>query len=160
MVGLGKDSMEAWFGLLPEDVASCMERPGEEGQAEAEKVEAALRSITNSSALVEFISGNEDAFISMGRARRIRFLAWLAAGDYPDKVKAIMHLSDTESTGDGAGGAGKIAPYFKEDIRALVEALGPRKSRAIVDAATLAVITGAGLDVAGELEMRSGGGSR
>lgn len=160
MASLGKESMEAWYGLLPADVASCMDRPGNDGQAEADAIAAAMPAIKDGSALLQYVSGNVESFIAIGRARRIRILAWLAAGDYPDKMKALKSLSDTDTSGGadgGAGGAQKVAPYFKEDIRAFVESLGPRAARGIVDAATLAAVTGAGYEVAGELEMRSGG---
>ena len=159
MQALAKDSMEAWFGLLPDDVASCMEKPGPEGQAEADAIAAALPGLGNGAELVGYVSSNPQPFIEIGRARRIRILAWLAAGDYPDKAAALQALAGEDGSGEGGSAAGteKVAPYFKEDIRAFVEALGPRAARGIVDAATLAAVTGAGFEVAGELEMRSGG---
>jgi len=159
MQALARDSMEAWFGLLPDDVASCMEKPGQDGQAEADAIAAGLLSVGSGSDLVTYVAGNQDSFIAIGRARRIRILAWLAAGQYPDKVAALQALSGEEGAGEGGSAAGtdKVAPYFKEDIRALVEALGPRAARGIVDAATLAAVAGAGYEVAGELDMRSGG---
>ena len=51
-----------------------------------------------------------------------------------------------------------MAPYFREDVRALVEALGPRAARGFAIRANLAAVAGAGFEVAGELEMKSGGG--
>lgn len=159
MEALTYEAMEAWYGLLPDDVASCMEKPGREGQAEADAIAAALPGVGNGADLVSYVARNQDSFIAIGRARRIRILAWLAAGDYPDKVEALQALSGEEGSGEGGSSAGteKVAPYFKEDIRALVAALGPRAARGIVDAATLAAVAGAGYEVAGELEMRSGG---
>lgn len=160
MASLGRESMEAWYGKLPDDIASCMEKPGAEGQVEADAITSALPSLGGGTAVLEYVSGNDESFVTIGRARRIRFLAWLAARDYPDKVKAIQALTDAESSsGEGGSGGGvqKVAPFFKEDIRALVQALGARAARRIVDADTLAAVTGAGYEVAGELEMRSGG---
>lgn len=160
MAKLDKDSMSAWFGLLPPDVASCMEISElSQGESEARSIAMALPGFKNGGELLGYVSEFPDSFKSIGRARRLRLLAWLVAGKYPDKAKAMQALAETDEGSEGSGGGvGKIAPYFKADIRALVEAVAPRAARRIVDGATLAAVTGAAYEVAGELEMRSGGG--
>jgi len=163
MTKLDKDSMSVWYGLLPADVASCIEISElGEGESEATAIVGAIKGFKNGEDVVGFVAQNPERFLTIGRARRLRFLAWLMAGNYPDKGMALQALAnpdDEEQGSEGAaGGVGKVAPYFKEDILALVEALGPRAARRIVDVGTLAAVTGAAYEVAGELEMRSGGG--
>lgn len=156
--------MDAWFGLLPADVASCMDAAEiAGGEAEAARIDAALPALGSGAEVLAYVADNQDSFLSIGRPGRLRFLAWLVAGGYPDRETAMLALSGSDAGGDdgsggSAGGVGKVAPYFKEDIRALVEAIGPRAARRIVDGGTLAAVTGAAYEVAGELEMRSGGG--
>jgi len=154
---LKKETLAAWHGLLPQDVASFMEKPSDEGQDAADRIATGIGTLKDGKAVINFVKENGDSFIEMGRTRRVRFLAWLAARDYPDKKEVLSAISDGEGGGKGAGEAGVAAPYFLEDIRALVEALGPRAARLIVDAETLAAVKGAGYEVTSELEMRSGG---
>lgn len=160
MAFLAKESVEAWYRLLPEDVASAMEPPGEREAEASEAVLSGIAAVATGRQAVALVEEKADSFVAMGRARRIRFLAWLAARDYPDVVEALDAITGdgTSESGAGGGGAGKVAPYFREDVRALVEALGPRAARGFAIRANLAAVAGAGFEVAGELEMKSGGG--
>lgn len=155
MADLRKDSIEAWFGCLPDDVRSALP-DGTDGDVEAAMaVTEGLKGLSSPEDILSFVAFNQDSFLSMGRARRVRFLAWLAKRTYPEKIGVIDVLTD--ENGDGQGVMGKVAPVFLEDIRAIVEALGPRAAKGIVDADTIAVIAGAGYELKSEMDMRQGG---
>lgn len=159
MSWLTKTSMEQWFALLPEDVASCMAQEDIKHSDQDEDFSKRIEELKSGQEILSFILSNADAIAEFGRPKRIRFLAWIASRDYPDVVQALQAITDDERAGSGgaADGSEKVAPLFLSDIRALVEALGPRVAASIVDASTLTAIRHAGFEVANEFEMTSGG---
>jgi len=156
MADLRKETIDAWFGRLPADVRSAMPdgTAGEDpaGLAATE----GLKGLSTPEDILTYVAGNQDLFLGMGRARRVRFLAWLTKRTYPEKIGVLEVLTDGGEDG-GQGVMGKVAPVFLEDIRAIVEALGPRAARGIVDADTIAAVAGAGYELASEMDMRQGG---
>lgn len=158
MSWLNKESMEKWFDLLPEDVASCMSKQDLKPTDQDNEIVRDLENLKNGQEILNYVLSKTSTFADFGRPKRIRFLAWMSARDYPDIVQAIQLLTEEGSTGGSADGTEKIAPLFMADIRALVEALGPRVAHSIVDASTLGIVKGAGFEVASEFEMKSGGG--
>lgn len=154
---LSKEELDSWFNLLPMDVASSMEKPRDEEQEAVDKIADKIKSITDGNSAVKVVKENPEVFIDMGRPRRIRFLAWISAKDYPDRDKVFTELFSGEADESGSGGNDKAGPYFKEDVRALVEALGPRAARLIVDAETVDMVKTASFEATNELEVRSGG---
>lgn len=158
MSWLNKESMEKWFDLLPDDVASCMSKQDLKPTDRDNDIVRELEALKNGREILEYVLSKADIFADFGRPKRIRFLAWFAARDYPDVVRAIQLMTDEENAGGAADGSEKVAPLFMADIRALVESLGPRVAHSIVDASTLGIIRGAGFEVASEFEMKSGGG--
>lgn len=158
MSWLNKESMEKWFELLPDDVASCMNKQDLKPTDQDNEIVRELESFKNGQEILSYVLSNANTFSDFGRPKRIRFLAWMSARDYPDIVQAIQLLTEEGSTEGSANGSDKVAPLFMADIRALVEALGPRVAHSIVDASTLGIVKGAGFEVTSEFEMKSGGG--
>jgi len=156
MADLRKDTMEAWFERLPDDVRSALPDGTAGAEAAGLAVTEGLKGLKTPEEILSYVAVNQDSFMDMGRARRVRFLAWLAKRTYPEKIGVLDVLTDEGGDG-GQGVMGKVAPVFLEDIRAIVEALGPRAARGIVDADTIAAVAGAGYELASELEMRQGG---
>lgn len=158
MSWLNKESMEKWFDLLPDDVASCMSKQDLKPTDQDNEIVRELENFKNGQEILNYVLSNANTFADFGRPKRIRFLAWMSARDYPDIVQAIQLLTEEGSTEGSANGSDKVAPLFMADIRALVEALGPRVAHSIVDASTLGIVKGAGFEVTSEFEMKSGGG--
>jgi len=158
MSWLNKESMEKWFDLLPKDVASCMNRQDLHPREEDKKIVRDLETLKSGQEILGYVLSNADVFAEFGRPKRMRFLAWFAARDYPDVIRAIQLLTGEDSAGGAVSGTEKVAPLFMSDIRALVEALGPRAAKIMVDGSTLGIVRGAGFEVASEFEMKSGGG--
>jgi hypothetical protein len=126
MLDLRKASVEEWIASLPSDVRSVM--PAASGD-DFEGLAALQTEIerTPDSRIADLVSRNGEAFKTMGRARRMRFLAWVARRASPDAGPIIRAVtSEGGDEGDGDGGHG---PLFLEDLRAFVEALGPRVAR-------------------------------
>jgi len=157
MADLMKDSIQAWLERLPEDVRSAIPDGAAGDEDAAKAVTEGIKGLATPEQVLEFVDGNGDSFVAMGRARRVRFLAWFASRTYPSRTESFVALTDGEAGDGGQGGRGKVAPFFLEDVRALVEALGPRAARGIVDAAAIEAVAGAGYEVQSELEMRQGG---
>lgn len=155
---LDKESLEKWFNLLPEDVASCMDVSDVKPQENASQLTKDLAELKSGQEILSYVISNADDFASFGRLKRIRFLAWLAARDYPDTIRAIQIITGEDGDEGVVSGTEKIAPLFMSDLKALVESLGPRAANLMVDGSTLGIVRGAGFEVADEFEMKSGGG--
>lgn len=157
MADLGTEAIGAWFEFLPADVRAAFPDAAAGGDASsAALVSGIMKPFARPEEVLAAVSANQDSFIALGRAARVRFLAWFARLTYPDHAEAFRLLVDGDSTGD-AGGVGKVAPVFMEDVRAIMASLGPRAARGIVDAETLGVVTGAGFEVVSDMDMRQGG---
>lgn len=156
MAWMSQESVKAWYDLLPEDMASCMEEPKAIDTA-AEALTSEIEVLSSGADVLDFVEKKATLIMQLDRPRRLRFLAWIAGSDYPDWRKVIQALTKVDETAGGdAGGVGKVAPFFKSDIIALAASLGPRVANSIVDGATLNAIRGAGLEVSSELELRGG----
>ena len=149
------DHIKAWAAMLPPDFAAEIGAPPGESGDYLSAISSALPSLKDSRSVLAFVAGNEDAFVGIGRAGRIRFLAWYRSQGHADSAMAIESL--TESEGDGGSGTSKVAPYFKSDMEAIAAALGRRMARGMVDTYTLDVIAGASYEAVAAMEMRGGG---
>ncbi len=149
------EKLKAWSDLLPPDFAAEIGEPEAGSASHLAAISAALPSLKDSSSVVAFVADNEDAFIGIGRAGRIRFLAWSRSLGHADSSSLIASLSDGD--GDEGKGTTKIAPFFKSDLEALAAALGRRMARGMVDTYTLDVIAGASYEAVAAMDMRGGG---
>jgi hypothetical protein len=149
------EKLKSWSALLPPEFAAEVGDPDPESAPHLAAISEALPGLKDSDSVTAFVAANEDAFIGIGRAGRIRFLAWCRGVGHADGGALIERL--TEGDGDEGKGTGKVAPYFKSDLEAIAAALGKRMARGMVDAFTLDVIAGASYDVVGALDMRGGG---
>lgn len=149
------EKLKAWSELLPPDFASEIGGPDAGSAPHLAAISAALPSLKDSSDILAFVADNEDAFVGIGRAGRIRFLAWCRSLGGADSSLLIERLADGE--GDEGRGTTKIAPYFKSDLEALAAALGRRMARGMVDTYTLDVIAGASYEAVAAMDMRGGG---
>jgi|HigsolmetaAR206D_1030411.scaffolds.fasta_scaffold00580_7 hypothetical protein len=156
MVNLDTAAVQAWFDRLPDDARSAMPDGVDGDETIAMAFVGAVGKARDAADVLAAVETHQDSLARMGRARRIRFLAWFAARAYPQDTKAFDILTGKDS-GDDDGSLGIAAPIFRQDIEALVMALGPRAARQIVGPESLGLVAGAGYEVASELEMKQGG---
>jgi hypothetical protein len=151
------EELKAWSDLLPPDFAAEIGEPDSGSAAHLAAISAALPALKDSASVVSFAADNQDAFIGIGRAGRIRFLAALSGSlGRADSAAAIARLAEG-GDGDEGKGTTKVAPYFKSDLEALAAALGRRMARGMVDTYTLDVIAGASYEAVAAMDMRGGG---
>jgi hypothetical protein len=149
------DKLKAWVALLPPDFAAEIGEPEAASEADLARLSEELGLIKDSQGVIDFVAANQEAFIGIGRAGRIRFLAWYRSQGHADCSQVIDRLSEGE--GEGGNGTSKVAPYFKSDLEAIAAALGRRMARGMVDTYTLDVIAGASYEAVAAMEMRGGG---
>lgn len=150
------DSVKAWTALLPADFAAEVGEPDVEVGPFLKGIANALPALKDSTEIRDFIANNQDAFIGIGRAGRIRFLAWCRGQGHPDYRVFMEAITEGEASGDGSKGTTKVAPYFKQDIEAIAAVMGRRQAREMVDGYTLEVIAGASYEAISVLDMRGG----
>jgi hypothetical protein len=159
---LRKDRLEKWRAVQPRDVASATEDPVDTDPAFVELVAKRLPTFRTAVSVRDFVAGKAEEFVALGRAGRLRFLAWVLRQKYSDEDEFMIALisdrmaGDDEGDGGGASGTGleRVAPFFYSDLLAFAEAIGPRVAAQIVDVNTLEAVSGASLDVASEFEMK------
>ena len=148
---LGATEMEAWHGRMPPDVRAAIPEDFRDGADEygalseriaAAKVEDAHR----------IVASEADLFRRMGRARRLRFLAWAAKRSTPDRPSAWARLfeKDSESEGGGEGtatGVDDIVDLFIDDIRCLKDPLAALVVVRIGDGENVRIVARAAQDV-------------
>ena len=157
---LRQDRLTKWRAVQPRDIASVTEDPVSVDPAFVELVAKRLPTLATAASALDFAGEHADDFIALGRAGRLRFLAWVLSRKYSDergfKEDLITDRLPDDEEGGAVGGDGrdKIAPVFYSDILAFAEALGPRIAAQIVDSQTLDAVAGASLEVASEFEMK------
>jgi hypothetical protein len=160
MANLSKTGIESWLDRLPDDVREVMADPIDAAADPAAIAFAAeIAAVEDLAKVLDLVENNLALFEGLGRARRIRFLAWFASRTYPESLdlfRVLVEGYDDEDSG-GRGAIEKVSMILAEDMRALAAALGPRAARQIVTGGTLEAVTGAGYEVTTELEMRQGG---
>ncbi len=155
-----KEGLLAWRQQIPDDIVVCIEEITDEGQEAADFIAKMLPAIEKPDDFLNLVKDNQEKFIEMGRARRLRFLAWCTARLYRETIereKLIVAITNLEKEGDGESSSGNAGPYFLEDIKAFAEAIGPRAAALIVDENTLKTISGVGFEIANEIELTRGG---
>lgn len=161
---LRKERLEKWRAAQPADVAAATQDPVSSDPAFAALVASRLPTFTSASAVTQFVSAHPEEFIALGRAGRLRFLAWVFAKKYPDINDFTFQLISEKEVEEGEGGEGsageqgldRVTPYFYSDLLAFAEAIGPRVAALIVDSNTLDAVAGAGLEMTSEFEMKGG----
>jgi hypothetical protein len=157
---LSKEALEAWRATLPDDVLTCIDAIDDSGQDAADFISKFLPDLKNLDDFSGLVSANREKFMEMGRARRIRFLAWCTAKFHSDKDERLRLISKITETGsseeEGGSGAQNVGILFLEDIKAFAAAMGPRAAALIVDENTLSTVAGVGLEMASDMEMRGG----
>lgn len=159
---LSRDRLVKWRAVQPRDVAAVTEDPVAVDEAFVQTVSQRLPTLHTALAALDFAGEHADDFIKIGRAGRLRFLAWVQKKNFPDGKLFMDALTSDSLPGEdddggevvGGDGRDKIAPVFYSDILAFAEALGPRIAAQIVDAQTLDAVAGASLDVVSEFEMK------
>lgn len=160
MVMLSREALIKWRSVQPKDVASVTEDPAAVDPEFAETVERKLQELKSAGDVMAFVAEKAEAFKEIGRAGRLRFLAWVLAhkySDIDDLMVALMSDGSEEDSGDsGSSGEGleRVAPFFYSDLLAFAEALGPRIAAQIVDGETLDIVAGAANDVGTDYEMK------
>lgn len=157
MIDLKKDSMEAWWRLLPSDFKKQVSLDSAGDEARLTEISERLAKCSYEE-VVEILETDADLFIEMGRARRIRFLAWMASRTYPDSGALFRTLTSESEDGGDQEGAGKVAPYFKEDIVAIVQAIGPRAAKMIINQDNLNQVVQASYEIQSGMQPTKEGG--
>lgn len=148
---LGTTEMEAWHGRMPPDVRAAIPEDFRDGADDygalseriaAAKVEDAHR----------IVASEADLFRRMGRARRLRFLAWAAKRSTPDRPSAWARLFEKDSDGEGGGegtatGVDDIVDLFIDDIRCLKDPLAALVVVRIGDGENARIVARAAQDV-------------
>ena len=161
---LSSDKLKKWKSILPDDISSIMEISSSNNEDFSILVTKEMPNFKSADNVLKFVSDNADEFEELGRAGRLRFLAWVGAQKFND-IKGFMvalnsgnNKEDGSESGESEGTSGEgvkgVTPFFHSDLIAFAEAIGPRVAAQIMDAQTLDMVTGASLEVANELEIK------
>lgn len=156
MADLSLNAMAAWLDRLPDDIRSAV---GDVAAGDDDRLAelSAVLSAAPADRLSVIVSERADDFMAMGRARRLRFLAWVARRTYPESGLLFRALAEDDDEGGQSGGRSKIAPYFLEDVKALVNVLGPRVAMQVVNGDNLGAVVRSSYELQSESEFRQGG---
>jgi len=148
---LGATEMEAWHGRMPADVRAAIPEDFREGTEDYVALSARI-----SAAKVEdahrIVASEADLFRRMGRARRLRFLAWAARRSTPDRPSAWARLFEKDAEGEDGGegtasGLNDIVDLFIDDIRCLKDPLAALVVARIGDGENVRIVARAAQDV-------------
>ena len=147
---LGIKEMEAWHGDMPPDVRAAIPEDFREGADEYGALSERI-SGTKVEDAYRIVASEADLFRRMGRARRLRFLAWAAKRSMPDRPSAWARLfeKDAQSEGGEAGGSGvgDVVDMFVDDIRCLSAPLATLVIARIADGENVRVVASAAQEV-------------
>lgn len=134
MADLSAAAVRAWREKLPADLRAVVPDDLSGDEATLARIASKLAE-ADAERVPGIVLEHGEMFAAMGRARRVRFLAWLAKRAYPESgivISALIGKESDEQGSTGRQGGGVVAPYFLEDLRAFAEALGPRVARRMV----------------------------
>jgi hypothetical protein len=143
MPDLGTPAMRRWLRNLPEDVRGVIAE--DFGVCPDEAVRSLVERLT--AAPLEQAAGiirqHDRVVADMGRARRMRLLAWLSKRiNDPAQIRAYEAIFDEEGGGDEGSSRPVSARLLYEDVALLVEhCVTPRMTRHALDPAALDVVT-------------------
>jgi hypothetical protein len=142
---LSEHATRAWVAALPDDVRDTLARSDRDpDEMSAPRGFAdAIASLGPDDAwrLPEIIREHPEAAKSLGRARRMRLVAWASSVTYPDSARLLQELTGEDDDGsEQAGSVGESGILFLEDIRAYAEALGARVARLLASATNIEAV--------------------
>jgi len=153
MADISADTMKAWRALLPDDLKSVIPDDGGGDERRVADLCEALRGAP-AAEWPGLVVQHAEAVREMGRARRIKFLAWVSNQTHRMNPRVF---ADIVSEDDQAGGRSQTGVLFVEDIRALNEALARRVARRMGDKNTFEMIREASREIENEPEFRREG---
>jgi hypothetical protein len=128
MADLSKETMKRWRELLPADIQSAVPEDFTGDETAVYKLCETVRA-TDLRDMRKVVDAHASLIEGMGRARRIKFLAWLSHKSFPYRVDIFADVV----SGEGEGGNGRpVSMLFIEDIKALNEAIAARLARDVV----------------------------
>lgn len=159
---LDRERLEKWRSVQPSDIAAVSEIPEKTDPAFVALVAEKAPTFKSAGEIIDFVGSSAESFIELGRAGRLRFLAWVLGRKFDDSKDFMIALMSgniedegDKGSADGSGeGLERVAPFFFSDLLAFAEALGPRMAAQIVDSRTLDIVTMAGAEASNEFEMK------
>lgn len=144
MPDLGTPAIRRWFRNLPPDVRAVL--TDDFGACPDEAVRNLVDRLTAAPLehAAAILRQHDSVVAEMGRARRVRLLAWLSKRiKDPAQIRAFEAVFDEEGGQAGDGSSRPVsARLLYEDVALLVEhSIAPRKSRRELDPASLEVVT-------------------
>lgn len=160
MLDLSEHAMAAWAAKLPDDVRAVISGGDEASPEGSGGLRAALASAPPS-AVPGIVRGDADGARALGRAGRLRLMAWMAASEERPGAVFSRLVGEGEGEGEdseGAPGGDPVGILFLEDLKAIAEAVvGPRMSRRMVDDHTLGAVAEAAATLESDMAFRQGG---
>jgi hypothetical protein len=142
--------MEAWHGRMPPDVRAAIPADFRDGTDDYGALSERIASAKVEDAH-RIVASEADLFRRMGRARRLRFLAWAAKRSTPDRPSAWARLFEKDSESEGgegtATGVDDIVDLFIDDIRCLKDPLAALVVVRIGDGENVRIVARAAQDV-------------
>lgn len=150
--------------MLPEDVRSVVPddaSPDADGLVDAISEDLAGAAPRR---MAGIIRQHQDAIATLGRARRIRLLAWIANRSWPDAQSVVGQITDEggdasgESGGEGKSGPSKVASLFRADIKAYARICTARMVRSASDLKAIDAVRNGIKEYEVNMDMRRTGG--
>lgn len=164
MADLSAAATNAWLDKLPEPFRSDTPQATPEADGSIAAIVASIDP-SDPGKVLEVVAAHDDEFVQMGRARRLRFLAWLVNQPYPNRRMLSARLTgdgDVESDDGGGhqGGVneGKSAPLFLADVKAIINSLGENFTKGLIGNIRLKQIQQASLRMQAETAPKREGG--
>ena len=158
MVNLGKAAIDAWLSSLPDDVKSLAA-----DDPQPLPSEDLLRKVANAkpSEIVEILVADPEAAQALGRARRLRLVAWLLGTALPKEAWGDVIDALTGEGEDDGGGKLPSCPahlLFLGDLRAFNDnIIAARTAARIAAPSALAIAAEASVVHEAELTLTQGG---
>lgn len=143
---LGDKEMAHWFDTRPDFVRTALTEDFRSGSVDytalSEKIAA-----TRIEDARRLVAAEADLFRGMGRARRLRFLAWAAQRSIPDRPSAWARIFEKDEDGEEGAGANDVVDLFVDDIRAMQGPLAALTVRLIGDVENVRIVSRAAQDI-------------
>ncbi|ACS43365.1 hypothetical protein [Methylorubrum extorquens] len=143
---LGDKEMAHWFDTRPVFVRAAVTDDFREGTADYTALSERIAT-TRIEDAHKLVASEADLFRGMGRARRLRFLAWAAQRSTPDRPSAWARLFEKSDEGEEGSGANDVVDLFVDDIRAMQGPLAELTVRLIGDAENVRIVSRAAQDI-------------
>jgi hypothetical protein len=124
---LSSRHVKEWRGrLAPNVMSAIVDDATPDGDVLVGGMVAELQSAAPRRVLSVF-DRHADAIAGMGRARRVRLMAWMVNRFWPDTniARDLMREGEGEGEGQGGDGRSKIAPLFRVEYEALMAIVKP-----------------------------------